>query len=245
MKKDADQKDCARVLFALCRDFTAAVQQRSTEGSWKTIQLVSENRFDVGDLRWHVKRIHDCERLLEDSKNETLAAKGYAKKIVRTGRGSSASGAILYRKDVLAILRKQIMMGLSQSVIFTSQDVPRHVGHLVTALRGQRAEKEPEKRMELARRNVWWNSDSEDSPRSFDCLRQIYWDQTATSLKFHALVFYPVRVGLFSFMNRKKKDMTDCMLTLSGLLPVRAAELREENGEQDVDESRYMHWFAL
>lgn len=53
-----------------------------------------------------MKSFDDCKQLLEDSTDETVAAKGCAKEIVRAGNGSSLSEAFLYQKDDLAVLRR-------------------------------------------------------------------------------------------------------------------------------------------
>lgn len=55
----------------------------------------------------------DCKRLLKESTDKALAAKGFEKKIVRFGSGFSMSGVALYKKNVLAALRRQMTSDLS------------------------------------------------------------------------------------------------------------------------------------
>lgn len=50
----------------------------------KVIQLVFDWTFDAEMLLWHVKKLEDCKRLLEDNWDSTRAAEGFAKRIVKT-----------------------------------------------------------------------------------------------------------------------------------------------------------------
>lgn len=47
-------------------------------------------------------------RLLKDSGEEALAAEEFAKEIVRAGNSVSLSGAVLYERIFLAVLRRQV-----------------------------------------------------------------------------------------------------------------------------------------
>lgn len=105
------------------------------------IQLLFDAHSDVGELRWSVKVVDDCKRPLEDTGDEALAAECSGKEIVRTESGFSLSGAVLNKKNVLAFLRRQITMSLSQDLFFSSRGVLKHVGHPVTALHGHGADR--------------------------------------------------------------------------------------------------------
>lgn len=52
-------------------------------------------------LRQHVRKVDYCNRLLEDSRAEALAAKGFAKKILRAGSAFSVSGAVMYKQNII------------------------------------------------------------------------------------------------------------------------------------------------
>lgn len=94
-----------------------------------------------------MKENDDCKWLLESSREEVMAAKGSAEKIMRIGSVSVTSGAVLYRTDVLAVLQRQITMNLSQGVLLSSQNVPSHAGHSGAALYGQDTEKKVRERV--------------------------------------------------------------------------------------------------
>lgn len=100
----------------------------------KIIQVVAFASFDARKLLRLVKKVDDCKSLLEDSSDETLAAEGFAKKILKTGRPLSRLGAFLYRKVVSAVLRRQTTMALSQDVFFSSQGDSKHIGNPAAAL---------------------------------------------------------------------------------------------------------------
>lgn len=76
--------------------------------------LVSDPIFDAGELCRHVNQIDDRKRILHDSRDEKQAEKSFWKDIVRSGSNSSPIGAMLYSKDVSAVLRRQMATSLSQ-----------------------------------------------------------------------------------------------------------------------------------
>lgn len=118
-------------------------------------QLTFDANFGAGELCRHGTGVDDCKALLENSRADALAAKGFEKIIVRTRSGSAVSTAVLYKNDVLAVLRRQMTIGLSQDVVFSLLTVPKHIGHPIAALHGQGTEKGVrEKATGLARRDV-------------------------------------------------------------------------------------------
>lgn len=64
-------------------------------------------------------KIDDRKRTLDDSSNEKLAREGFAKEIVSSESGSSVCGAVLYRKDALAVLKRQVSMRSSEDVFYS------------------------------------------------------------------------------------------------------------------------------
>lgn len=71
-----------------------------------------------------MKEAKDCKQLLRTSRGEALASEDFAKKTVRAASGSSVSEAALYKKDVLAALRIQMLMSLSQDVFSAHRMFP-------------------------------------------------------------------------------------------------------------------------
>lgn len=70
-----------------------------------------------------------------------MAAKGFAKKIVRVESGFSVPGAFQYHIVFLAVLRRQMTIGFLQNVFSNPHGVPRQVEHSLVALRGQSTER--------------------------------------------------------------------------------------------------------
>lgn len=129
------------------------------------------------------------------AKMEHLLQHGPANRFVKIGSGSSVSGDILYKKGLLAVLRKQMTMGLAQDVFFSTQTATIQVGHPAAAPRWQDTMRRVQERVVgSARRELWWNTKSGDLPGSFAGWVRTYLDETATTLKFLALVAYPVHV---------------------------------------------------
>lgn len=99
--------------------------------------------------------------------------------------------------------------------------------------------------MGSARKDVWRNSESGVLPRSIAGLILIFSAKTAAFSKFNALVVYPNHVMWPNSTERERRYAVDHGLTSLVFLPAGAAELREGNGKQDVNEGMFMHGFAL
>lgn len=183
-----------------------------------------------------MKRVGYCKRLLEDSRDITLAAKSFVERILRIKSGSSISGAVLYKKNVLEVLRGSTTMDLSQDLFFSSRVVPRPVEHPVATLHRQDGQRRARKRLMMsAWRDMWTASEGGDLPRSFPGLAQIYLEMMATSSKFNAFAAYPARVVRLKFSEKRRRYSIAHGHTLLRFLPVGAAELGEGDKEQDVD----------
>lgn len=86
------------------------------DGVEYSTQLVSDASFDALKLRRLVKGVDDCKRLLKSSREKALTAEGSGTENVAIGSGSSLSKAAPSKDDVLAVVRKQMTMGLSQNL---------------------------------------------------------------------------------------------------------------------------------
>lgn len=123
------------------------------------MRLVSDDNFDTGDPRRHVKGPDDCKGILNDSADGDLAGERIAKKTVRSRRDSLASGADLYKTDVRAVLRRQLAKSLLQDMLFSSPDFLKKKEHFSGMLHGQKTQwKVQEGVMETRSSNVWQNS---------------------------------------------------------------------------------------
>lgn len=78
---------------------------------------------------------------MEDSRDEELGGDGLTKKIGKIRSGSPVSGAVLYKKEVLAVLLRQIATSSPPDVPFSSQDVREETKHLFGTLHGQNTQR--------------------------------------------------------------------------------------------------------
>lgn len=162
----------------------------------------------------------------------------FAKNTVRVRSGFSLSEAVPYKKDVLTVSRRQMTIGVSQDVFFNLQGVRQHFLHLVAALHGRDTDRSLLKKVvRSARREVRWNSERKNLPRSFADLMQMYLDKSTTSLRIDVLVAYHVHAVRLNFTRRRRRNMNGHGHSLLGFLPAVAVKLREGDGEEDVDES--------
>lgn len=107
----------------------------------RIIRAVFEENLRAGKLRPHVKRLGECKRMLEDSRDEWLAGDSSTHDILRRGSELSASGAVLYKKDAVAALQRYKATSSSQDVLFSSHDVLEEVSFCWHAARPEDAKR--------------------------------------------------------------------------------------------------------
>lgn len=186
----------------------------------------------------------NCKQLLEDSLEEALAAKGFAKKIMRTRGSFSMSGGVLHKKIFGSSTETDDNVFVAGRVFQLTECSKTYQISCSCSARAAYRKKSRGRVMASARREVWWNGESEDLQRSFAGLIQVYLAKTATSFKFIALVAYPVYVIWLNCTERRRRYMITHGHTLLGFLPIGAVELRERDDDQDVDKGMPMHGFA-
>lgn len=162
------------------------------------IRPISDAKFNVAELRQHVKEVDDHKRILSDSRGEKLAEEVSIKKRLKSGSGSSVSGAELYRKDAFAVLRKQMATGSSQDVLFWIARCSGRHGACCWysgTLHGHKTQRRMRERFLASRSSdVWWDSEANQLPRLISGLIRIFSDKAATEQKFNATVPYPFHV---------------------------------------------------
>lgn len=72
-----------------------------------------EANFEAGEPHRNVKEPGDPEQIQDESKNREVVEESVPPKAVKGGNRLSVFEALLYRKDVLAALRRQMAMNLS------------------------------------------------------------------------------------------------------------------------------------
>lgn len=130
-----------------------------------SIRLISNGTFD--ELPWRAKDTGDCRRFLDDTEMTTYLKRDSQKRIVRTGSWSSVSGAVLYRKNVLTVLRRRMATGSSQDVFFSSQDAWKGTELVAGTLHGQTQTKMHGTVMASCSSDLGLNSETRQLARSF------------------------------------------------------------------------------
>lgn len=78
---------------------------------------------------------------------------------MKSGSSLSVSGAALYRKNVLADLKRQMGMRPLQDRLFSSEDVPKETWHSFGMLHGRKTQSKVRERvMPLKSSDLWWGS---------------------------------------------------------------------------------------
>lgn len=72
------------------------------------VRITSNANLDAGEIRRHINRAPDCKLALDNSMNWSIAGEFFEKIFVQSGGDSSASEAVLYKKNVLVVLRRQV-----------------------------------------------------------------------------------------------------------------------------------------
>lgn len=85
------------------------------------IDLDFVDKPDAGELHRYMKETDDCKRILGDSRDKKLAGNSFTKETMTSGDYSSGSGAVLHRKDAVAVLRRPMATSSSQDLFLSSQ----------------------------------------------------------------------------------------------------------------------------
>lgn len=120
--------------------------------------------------RQDIKEIDDDKRILNDSRDEELAAGGFKTKIVRNETNSSAFGAALYKKKVVAVLRRQIAISSSQDVVFSSQEAPKGTWHRAGTLHRHKTKRKVREKLMALRTKTYGGTVK--PPGGGDCLQK-------------------------------------------------------------------------
>lgn len=97
-------RETARRFFSVCAEIT--LQPASKRGKMEVEHInrvVSDSDSDVGKLRRLVKRTSYSKRKQDESRDDQLAGESFTEKSSKSGISSTVTGALLYRKDALAV----------------------------------------------------------------------------------------------------------------------------------------------
>lgn len=84
------------------------------------IELVSDANFNAGEVCRQVRRTNDLKQILNSSLSEKLAKEKVTKKIVKNGKRSYVSGAMVYTEIAVAVLWRQKTVSWSRDVFSSS-----------------------------------------------------------------------------------------------------------------------------
>ena len=159
----------------------------------KLITLLRDDSFDMETFKSHIRSRKDCRRIVENNCNRALESDGFLRQVVRPADRDGNGKSVLYRKDIMEVLRKQIASVPSDEIIFrpsVSTDADAHPCHsrYTYALyddirRSVQCDDSTE---------VIWNDCNSGFPRSFVGFLKMFTDKTSTTLKSNALVAYPI-----------------------------------------------------
>lgn len=120
--------------LSFAEDTLQLVTGRARKEVGNVVRLVSDAKFQTSKLCQYMKKTDDCKRILDDSKSEKRPGQGSIKKFFEIESGLLVSGAVLYKKDALAVLRRQMAMPSSQDALFSSQEFGEKTRHLTDML---------------------------------------------------------------------------------------------------------------
>lgn len=123
--------------------------------------VVSDDSSDTDELRRHITRTDDCKQILDDCREGKVAVEGIAMNVVKGTSSSPETEAVLNKKNVLAVLRRQNGTSSSKDVFFSSQDILGETGHPVGTPHGLSTQmKVQATKMALRCGEVSWKSET-------------------------------------------------------------------------------------
>lgn len=166
-------------------------------------ELVSKANLDKSELRRQVQRVDDSERTLDRSTAIAIVGEDFAKEPLKAESESSASEAVLYKENVLAVLRQQTARCWSQNVLISWRNMLKGTRGPFSTLRGQNRQREVRERVLASRSGeVWWKSELNQLPSWFVELIRIRFDKRVKSPKSYQLATRPVYAMWMSCIRR-------------------------------------------
>lgn len=110
----------------------------------------------------------------------------------------------------MTVLQRQMAMSSLKSVFFSSQDVLVETRNSAGTLRVQKtSRKVRERAVTSSSSDLWWNSETNQLPRSLAGPIQMYFDKTATSLKIIVPFNHPAHAVWSNIEERKRRSLAD------------------------------------
>ena len=203
---------------------------KGTQLTFKSmLEVLLDDDFDMSFFRARIKGFKCCMTYNEKRFNKEVASEGFIKEDVRYDDGSEIHSSVLYRKDVLEVLRKQVTMAKEGDMEYrctdgshsnennTSSDDytyshPMHTSHFLNL------QTNLEKRVKSSTdTNVYW-SDSKES-QSFPGFIQIFTDKTVTTMKANGMAAHAVHAVFLNASKSYRRFLIDNGHTIIGFLP--------------------------
>lgn len=187
-----------------------------------------------------MRKVQNSKRILSNRRDAELPGESFKKQIAKIGCPSSVSGAVLKKKNVVAILRGRLATSSSEDVFFGLQVVPEESKQSASLRHGQKIQRKVrETVMAPTSSDVWWNNEYGQLPRSVSELIQSSSGKTWSSLRSMTLVTDSGHLVWLENTERKKRYLLDDTFALFGFLPVEIAGKAVEDESLKVDERTF------
>ena len=240
--EDNSSVDTARVqLLKFCSVLQECTDNRSKEVMKALHSIILHESFDINLFRSELPHISSCYKLARSEFENLVLQDGFHKRTIIFHEGQDIHSAVLFHKDILACLRKQLSLSSDEDIVFPDGD--NYIQHSPRKSHPMHTDYFCSKHKELKQRimgcsdeNIIWYND--DNNFSFIGFIQIFTDKTVAAQKSNSFAAHAVHATFVNFSKAFRNKMIQTGQTLVGFLPVGLDECDMDTNNNDDQNQR-------
>ena len=227
------------------RDFCALLTTCTSKDSLtvfrSTVSMLTNPAFDIQSFRRHIKDFKSCVKFNERSFTEIADTDGFSKFEVSFDDGDDIHKSLLYRKDVVRVLQKQVEMASQGDFIYNScgsntgtTNARNTWCHPLDTDYFTSFEDILRKRvMSSSNPDIFWSSTS--TRHCFPGFIQVFTDKTVTTLKASGMAAHAVHAVFVNCSKEYRRYLIQNGYTIIGFLPT---HIFETSPSDSIDEQK-------
>lgn len=222
--EDESSVDTARAqLLKFCSVLHECTDNRSKEVMKAIHGIILDDSFDINLFRSELPSISCCFNLARSEFENMVLEDGFHKKTIAFQEGQDVHYAVMFHKDILACLRKQLSLCSDEDIMFPDsenciQQSSRKTHPMHTDYFRSKCKELKQRIMGCSDENsIWYNDDNNFS--FMGCI-QIFTDKTVAALKTNSFAAHAVHATFVNFSKTFRNKIIQTGQTLVGFLPV-------------------------
>ena len=215
-----------------CSILDTCTDKRSQNTFKLVLQVLHDPHFDFDLFRTTIKSFKNCLQYNEKVFSRRVSTQGFLKEEVQYDDGEEVHSSILYRKNILDVLSKQVKMARKDDFLFecsdstlepncmdsvdSTEDLTFH--HPMNTPHFKKLSKDLRRRVIASRHDkLYWSNN--EVTQSFPGFIQIFTDKTVTTLKSNGMAAHAVHAVFINASKSYRRYLIQNGHTIIGFLP--------------------------